>query len=137
MRHQVAHRDVAFAVPLEAWDERRHAIAEPDLPSSTRIITLVVVATTLVSEATIEDRIERHRLGRGHERAVADRLLIERLVSAADQHDGAGQLLFGDRLRHQRLDRVQPSSVDLEAAWRGAIRVATSRTAASCFMQGL
>ena len=60
----------------------------------------------------IEDRVERHRLGRRHERAITERLLIEHAIAAADEHDGAGQLLLRDGLAHERLDRVEPAGVE-------------------------
>ena len=43
--------DRLFAVLRKLRDEHRHPIVQPDLACSIRIMTLVVVATGLVSEA--------------------------------------------------------------------------------------
>ncbi len=56
----------------------------------------------------VEDRVERHRLGRRLDGAPADRLLIDDAIAAADEHDGARELLLGDRLFDERRDRVEP-----------------------------
>ena len=106
-----------LAVALEPRNERGDAIATGGSSLLRRsIITLVVVATTLVSDA--RSKMVSSVIGstRGHERAVADRLLIQHAVAAADEHDGAGQLLLGDRLLHQRLDRVELFRSEIAAA---------------------
>ena len=51
VRQQMADRDVSLAVALEARNEGGDAVVQPILPSSISIITLVVVATTFVSDA--------------------------------------------------------------------------------------
>ena len=74
-------------------------------PSSTSVITLVVVATTLVSEATskIVSSVIASRAG-ARARSPKARL-IEDLVAAADQDDGAGQFVAGDGGLDKRGDR--------------------------------
>ena len=65
-------------------------------PSSTSFITLVVVATTLVSEA--RSKMVSSVIGSADrpDRAPAERLVIDDRVAAADEDDGAGQLVARD-----------------------------------------
>ena len=74
-------------------------------PSSTSFITLVVVATTLVSEARSKMVSSVIGSGAGATRALAERAVIDDCVAAADQHDRAGQFVAGDRGLDERRDR--------------------------------
>ena len=80
-------------------------------PSSTSFITLVVVATTLVSDARSKTVSSVIASAAGVDGATADRLLIHDAIAAADEHDRSGQLLVGDRLLDERRNRVQPREV--------------------------
>ena len=85
-------------------------------------MTLVVVATTLVSDA--RSKIVSSVIGSsaGTTARCADRLLIEDAVAAPDEHDGAGQLLLGDGVADQRLDRVEPARIDRNRRRSGGSR---------------
>ena len=102
----------AFAVALEAGHERRHPVAQAELALLDQHHHAGRRRHDLGERGEVEDRVERHRLDRRDQRAAADRLLIEDPVAAADQHHRAGQLLLGDCLLHERLDRVEPALVD-------------------------
>jgi hypothetical protein len=60
----------------------------------------------------VENGVEGHRLRRRVNGAPADRLLVDDTIAAADEHDRARQLLLGDRLFHDRGDRLEPADVD-------------------------
>ena len=68
-------------------------------PSSSRIIAAVVVATTLVSDAT--SKIVSSVIGLGDRRdgALAVRLAEHDGVATPDQHDRAGRLAIGESPR--------------------------------------
>ena len=139
MRHQVPDGDVAFPVALEAGNEGRHAVAQPDLPFLDQHHHARRRRHDLRERRQIEDRIERHRLGGGNKRAAADRLLVKRPVAAADQDDCARQFLLGDRLRDQRLDAVElfrASTWEAACRWRHRGR-RRAGAAANCFMEGI
>ena len=82
VRQQVADRDVA---PCRSARSPGMNVATRSVsrirPSSTSFITLVVVATTLVSDA--RSKIVSSVIGSadGHERAVADRLLVQHAIA--------------------------------------------------------
>ncbi len=80
-------------------------------PCSTSIITLVVVATTLVSDA--RSKMVSSVIGStdGVTRAIADGLLIEDSIASADEDNRARQLLVGNRLAYEWLDRIEPAHV--------------------------
>jgi hypothetical protein len=52
----------------------------------------------------VEDRVFGHRLGRRLNRPAAEGRVVEDFVAAADQHDGAGEFLSGNRLVDQGRD---------------------------------
>ena len=107
----------ALAVPLEPGDvDATTRSVRRILPSSISIITLVVVATTFVSDARSKIVSSVIGSGVGHDRAVADGFLVEDAVAAPDEHDGARQLLLADRLRDERLDRVELRKVERRLA---------------------
>ena len=58
-------------------------------------------AERLGQRGNVEDRVEGHRLGIRHERAPAERPLVQDLVAEPDQDDGARHLTG----RRDRLDR--------------------------------
>jgi hypothetical protein len=43
---------------------------------------------------------------------MSDRFPIQRAIALADEHDRPWQLLFGDRLNDERLDRVELRQID-------------------------
>ena len=96
-------------------------------PSSTSIITAVVVATTFVSEARSKTVSSVIGFDGRLDRAVAERLLVDDLVAAADHDDGAGHLLRGDGVVDDVGDARHAPGVEgggradgLRAAVRGA-----------------
>ena len=81
------------------------------LPSSSSIMTAVVVATTFVKRREIEDGVGRHRLARGREGALARSLSRRRrLQPRPTSDDRSRQPLLGDRLGDERPDRVEALS---------------------------
>ena len=80
----------------------------PILPSSTRIITLVVVATTFVSDA--RSKIVSGVMGSGDGTTARWPIafVIQRALTEADEHDRPRQFLVGDGLLDQRLNCVEP-----------------------------
>jgi hypothetical protein len=81
------------------------------LPCSISIITLVVVATTLVREAT--SNIVSSVIARPTAPAPGCRsLLINDAVADANHDDGARQAFLADLLANQRLDRVELADVE-------------------------
>ena len=105
-----------LAVALEPGHERRDPIAEAQLAALDQHHHAGRRRHHLGERGEVEHRVERHRLDSRHQRALPDRLLIQDPVAAPDQHHRSGQLLLGDRLLHQRLDR---SSLrwSIAAAW--------------------
>ena len=90
VRQQVADGDVAPCRIARSRGCRRDTRSlSRILPCSTSIITLVVVATTLVSDA--RSKMVSSVIGSGgrHERAIADGLLIQDAIAAADEDDRA------------------------------------------------
>ena len=59
--------------------------------------------------------------------AVADRLLLHDAIAAADEHDGARQLLVGDRLLDERRNRVEPRQVESSGWSRATLGCRTGR----------
>ena len=89
----------------------------PICPSSTSIITAGVVATTLVSDARSKIVSSVIGSGDGCDRAIAVGLRQHDRVAAADDHDGAGQLVRGDRLVDDGVDAREAR--EIEAGRRG------------------
>ena len=113
-----------LAVALESRNERRHAIDQAELALLDQHHHARRRRHHLGQRSDVEDRVERHRLGRRHQRPVADRLLIDDAVADADEDDGARQPLLADLVAHQRLDRVELADVetggDAPRCWRAA-----------------
>ena len=74
-------------------------------------MTAVVVATTLVSEARSKTVSSDHRLGQRDDGAVAERLLVDHGVAAADHHDRPRRLAGGDGLLDDRVDAGEPGRI--------------------------
>ena len=81
-------------------------------PSSTSIITAGVVATTFVSDAEVEDRVERHRFRPGLDRPLAVGLAHHDGVAAPDHDHGARRLLRGERFRDDGVDAVELGDIE-------------------------
>ena len=113
MRHQVTDGDVSLAVPLESRNERRDTVAQPDLSLFQQDHHARRRRHHFRQRREVEDRVERHRLHGRDQRAVADGLLVERLLTAADEHHRPGQLFLGDGLGDERPDRVELPEVGL------------------------
>ena len=96
MRHQVADGDVGLAIALEPGNERGDPIVHPDPAVLHQLHHARRRGDHLGQRRQVENGVERHRLDRRLDRAVADGLLVEHAIAASDQHDGAGQLLVGD-----------------------------------------
>ena len=77
MGQEVADRDVALAVALEAGHVERHRIGQAQPALLTSCITLVVVATTLVSDAASKTVSSVIASRAGSMRASADGLADE------------------------------------------------------------
>ena len=100
-----------FAVALEPGHERRYPVVEAQLAALDQNHHAGRRRHHLGERGEVEHRVQRHRLDSRDQRALPDRLLIEDPVPAPDQHHRSGQLLLGDCLLHERLDRLQPALV--------------------------
>ena len=108
VRHQVMDGDGGLAVLAELRNERGDADRSAGCrPCSTSCITLVVVATTLVSEARSKIVSSVIASRAGCDGAIAEGRVIHDLVAASDQHDGARQLFASDRRANEAADRRQ------------------------------
>ena len=112
VRQQVADGDVGFAVALESRNEGRHAIDEAQLALLDQHHHARRRRHHLGQGGDVEHRVERHRLGRRHQRPVADRFLINDAIADANQDDGARQAFLADLVANQRLDRVELADVE-------------------------
>ena len=108
----MADGDVGLAVALEPRNERGDPIVQPDPALLDQHHHARRRRDHLGQRRQVEDRVERHRLDRGLDRAVAERLLVEHAIAAADQHDGAWQLLVRDGALNRGADEVEPRGVD-------------------------
>ena len=105
--------DAALAVPAELGDEQHHRIVEADAAR----------ARPASSRSSSSPRPWSARRGRRsclrvigsarrRDRAVAERAVIQDLVAAADQDDGAGQFVACDGGLDQRRDRRETGVVE-------------------------
>ena len=100
-------RDVALAVALEPGNEGRHRIVQAHAALLDQLHHRRRRRDDLGQRGEVEDRVERHRLGRRHDRALAVRLFEDDRVAAPDEHDRARRL-FPPRWRPTTgLDRCQ------------------------------
>ncbi len=104
--------DVGLPVPLEPGNERRNAIVQTHLAALHEQHHARRGRHDFGQRREVEDRIERHRLDGRHQRPIADRFLIQHPIAPANQHDGARELLLGDRALDERLDRVELPQID-------------------------
>ena len=100
VRQQVANRDAVLAVFGEFRNERRDRIGQADTALFHQHHHRRRRGDHLGHRRQIEDCVERHRLERGLERAVAVRLPEHDRVVTADQDDGARHLMRSDGLGH-------------------------------------
>ena len=117
MGQKMTDGDVTFAVAFEARDVGGHTIAQSNASLLDQDHDAGGRGDDLGQRGQVEHRVERHRLGVRHERAIADRFLIEDLVAPAHEHDRARQLLLLDRRADERLDRVKTPRVDADLLW--------------------
>ena len=96
VRQKIAHRDAVLAVLGEIRNERGDRIGEPDLAFFHQHHHRRRGRDDFRERRDVEDRVERHRLARGLDRATAVRLAQHDRVAAADDDDGAGELAFLD-----------------------------------------
>jgi len=111
MRQQLSNRNVALAVALEAGNIRCHPIAQADAALLDEHHHARRRGDDLGQRRQIEDGVERHRLDRRRDGAIADGLLIEDSIASADEDNRARQLPVGNRLAYKWLDRIEPADV--------------------------
>ena len=105
VRHQVANRDGALAVPRELGNELRHRIAQPDGALLHQLHHARRRRDDFRQRREIENGVLRHRLRRGEDRALTERARIQNCLASSDENDGAGELVGGDCLAHEPFDR--------------------------------
>ena len=103
VRQQVADRDAALAVALEARHVPRHRIVQPDATLFHQPHHGGRRRDHLGQRREVEDRIGGHRLGRGDDGALAVGLLEQDDVAPANQHDRARHLPGLDGLEDERV----------------------------------
>jgi hypothetical protein len=111
VRQEVADGDVALAVAFEAGNVGRDAVIQPDPPVLHKHHHGRRGGHDLGERGEVEDRVQGHRLGRRFDGAPPERLLVEDLVAAADDHDGPRQLSRLDRFLHDRGNRLEARGV--------------------------
>ena len=94
-----------FAVLLETGDELRHRIGEANPSLLDQHHHARRCRDDLGERGQIEDRVLGHRLSDREHRALSERVMIANRVAAADEDDGAREIVTGDRGFDERLDR--------------------------------
>ena len=92
---------------LEAWNERRNAIVQPDFAFLDKHYHARRRRNNLGQRCEVEDGVEGHWFQRRNDRPLTDCGLVQRVLALRDQHDRARQLPIGDGIADHRLNRVE------------------------------
>ena len=109
---QVANGDAVLAVLRELGNERRHRIGQADAALFHQHHHGRRGGHHLGQRRQVEDRVQRHRLGRRLHRALAVRLPERDLIATAHHDHGAGKLPGLDRVGDDLVDAVQRCGVE-------------------------
>ncbi len=116
MREEIADGDAIFAVFGELRNERRDRIGEPHFAFFDQHHHRGRRRDDLRERRQIEDRIERHRFGRGLDRALAVGFAKDDGVAAPDDHDSTGELALGDGVGDDGVEAGQTGEVETRIA---------------------
>ena len=102
VRQQMPDLDARLAIAPELRDELRDRLVQPDASFLHELHHARGRRHHFGERGEIEDGVLGHRLGRGRHRPLAEGGVVRDGVAAADQDDGAGQLVTGNRRLDQR-----------------------------------
>jgi hypothetical protein len=99
-------------VPLETGNETGDAIVQSDFALVDEDHHARRCRNHLCQRREVEDRVRGHLLGAGKNSTSADGLVVDGAIADADEHHRSRQLLGGDGILDQRLDRIEPRRLD-------------------------